>query len=98
MISGDDNFIVIVWDINDNYKIKQEINTKYEDNINSCLLLFSYLLNDDYIITSTISNNTFASKSATKIYSLNTGKYIDFIRGGNFFEIYYLLSWFNKSK
>ena len=98
LISGDDNFIVIVWDINDNYKIKQEINTKYEDNNNSCLLLFSYLLNDDYIITSTISNNTFASKSATKIYSLNTGKYIDFIRGGNFFEIYYLLSWFNKKE
>ena len=40
LISADESHIVIVWDILDNYSIKYTIDTKYNDVIYSCLLVF----------------------------------------------------------
>ena len=41
LISADDDKIVIIWDINNNYKIKHKIKTNYGNDIYSCLLFFN---------------------------------------------------------
>ena len=97
LISGDDNKIVIIWNITNNYDIKYLIDTKYGDNIYSCLLIFPLNYNDNYIITSTYNKSDDNDKSATKIYSLNNGKFIKYINNTNNNHIYYLLSWYNKN-
>ena len=73
LISADDNKIVIIWDITNNYNIKYQIKTQYDNYILSCLLVFFHNNNDNYIITSTKSKSNDNDKSATKIYSLNNG-------------------------
>ena len=96
LISGDDNKIVIIWDITNNYNIKYQIDTKYGGNIYSCLLIFPHNNNDNYIITSTFNYTSDDNdKSATKIYSLNNGQFIKYINN-NKNSIFYLLSWYNK--
>ena len=74
LISGDDNKIVIIWDITNNYNIKYQIDTKYNGSIYSCLLIFPDNIDDNYIITSTYNISLDIDKSATKIYSLNNGQ------------------------
>ena len=99
LISGDDNKIVIIWDITDNYNIKYKIDTKYEHNIYSCLLVFPHSTinnNNNYIITSTYNQSDDNEKSATKIYSLENGQFIRYITNTNNNIIYYLLYWHNK--
>ena len=96
LISGDDDTIVIVWDITDNYKILHKIETKYGDFIYSCLILFPHNIENNYFITSTYNDSDELEKSATKIYSLNTGKLIKYIKYSNYNAVYYLLSWHNK--
>ena len=64
--------------------------------MSSCLLLFPPNINDNYIITSSNSISNNIDKSATKIYSLNNGKYFKYIKGSNNYYICYLLSWHNK--
>jgi len=96
LISGDYNKIVIIWDITNNYNIKYRIDTKYGDNIYSCLLIFPNNNNDNYIITSTFNKTDDNDKSATKIFSLNNGQFIKYINNSNQNAIYYLLSWYNK--
>ena len=96
LISADDDRIVIIWDITNNYNIKYKINTNYEDDISSNLLMFPLNIKDNYIITSSnaISNNIY--ESAIKIYSLNNGNFLKYIPGSNNNYICYLLSWYNK--
>ena len=96
LVSGDDNKIVIIWDITNNYNIKYQIDTKYGDIIYSCLLIFPHNIDDNYIITSTYNQTDDNDKSATKIYSLNNGQFIKYIKNTNNTVIYYLLSWYNK--
>ena len=96
LISGDNNKIVIIWDITNNYIIKYQIDTKYENSIYSCLLLFPHNIDDNYIITSTTSTSNIIDKSSSKIYSLNNGKFIKYINNTKKNSIYYLLSWYNK--
>ena len=97
LISGDDNKIVIIWDITNNYNIKYEIDTKYKDDIYSCLLIFPHNINDNYIITSTTNKSYNMDESSTKIYSLNNGKFIKYINNTTDNAINYLLSWYNKN-
>jgi len=92
LISSDINKIVIIWDITNNYNIKYQINTTYDSSICSCLLVFPYNNNDNYIITSTLSTSNDNDKSAIKIYSLNNGNFIKYISNTNKIDIYYLLS------
>ena len=97
LISADDNHIVIVWDLLDNYEIKQKIDTNYEDDIYSCLIFINKNNYDEnYIITSTYCTSSDIQNSATKIYSLENGEYIFYIKESNFDNIYYLLLWYNK--
>jgi len=96
LISADENKIVIIWDITNNYNIKYQINTKYNDNIYSCLLVFPHNNKDNYIVTSTESKSINNDESATKIYSLNNGNFIKYIKNSNHNKINYLLPWNNK--
>ena len=95
LISADENKIVIIWDITNNYNILYNINTNYGYYIYSCLLIFSNNDNNNYIITSTNKTSNDIDKSSTKIYSLNNGKFIKYINNSNKYNIYYLLSWYN---
>ena len=96
LISADDDKIVIIWDITDNYNIKHKIKTNYGDNIYSCLLIFPHNIDDNYIITSSYNQSGNDEDSATKLYSLNNGNFIKYINNTNINKIYYLLSWYNK--
>ena len=96
LISADDNKIVIIWDVTDNYNMKQQIETKYENNIYSCLLIFPHYDSNDYIITSTYHDSDNIQNSSSKIYSLNYGRYLNYLINSNYNPIYYLLSWYNK--
>ena len=95
LISADDNKIVIVWDLLNNYQKKQQIDTNYEDDIYSCALFFNKNTGKNYIITSTYSTSSDITNSATKLYSLATGEFGYYIKESNFDNIYYLLIWYN---
>ena len=96
LISADDNKIVIVWDIINNYSKKQIIDTSYEDDIYSCVLFFNKNTERNYIVTSSYSTSSDITNSATKLYSLATGEYAYYIKESNFDNIYYLLIWYNQ--
>jgi len=96
LISADKDYIIIIWDITNNYNNKYHIDTKYNDEIYSGLLVFPHNNNDNYIITSTQSTSNDNDKSASKIYSLNSGNLIKYINNTNDINIVYLLSWYNK--
>ena len=96
LISGDGNKIVIIWDITNNFNIKYQIDTKYGQNIYSCLLIFPHNFDDNYIITSTWHTSDDIDNSSTKIYSLTNGQFIKYINNTNNIAIYYLLLWYNK--
>ena len=94
LISADHNYLVIVWDITNNYNIKHKIETEYYDIIYSCLLVFPDNNDDNFILTSTISNSEEEEQSFVKVYSLNNGEFVKYIDNN---EIYYLLSWYDKN-
>ena len=94
LISADHNYIVIVWDITNNYNKKKIIETEYDDIIYSCLLVFPDNNDDNFIITSTISTSDEDEQSLVKVYSLNNGEFVKNIDNN---EIYYLLSWYDKN-
>ena len=101
LISADNDKIVIIWDINNNYIIKHKIKTNYGDSIYSCLLLFNVKDGqnnyNDYIITSTFNYSGNDEDSATKVYSFEDGKFIKNINKTNNIAIYYLLPWNNNN-
>ena len=97
LISADDDKRVIIWDITNDYNIKCNIDTKYGENIYSCLLVFPNNIIDNYIITSSFNRSENDEESSTKIYLLNDeGKFFKYINKSNKIAIYYLLSWYNK--
>ena len=103
LISSDEAGIVNVWDISNNFNIKNTIDTKYNDIIYSCLLVFTSNNenlnnnNEGYIITSTYGISDDNEKSGTKIYSMeNNGEFVNYISNTNNSSVYYLLSWYNK--
>jgi len=100
LISADNNGLVIIWDITNEYNIIYQIDTYYitdednDTNINSCLLLF--IKNNNYIITSTGNISDDNNKSATKVYSLDDGKFIKYINNTKDLKVCYLLYWYNN--
>ena len=98
LISADDDKIVIKWDITNNFNIKHKINTNYDNNIYSCLLIFPKNSEDNYIITSTYNDSGKDEDSASKLYSFNIGNQIKYFNNSNNNHIYYLMSWYNKMK
>lgn len=96
LISADEDKMVILWYINDNYNIKYKIDTEYASNIYSCLLVFTNYENGNFIITSTDCTVKDINKSASKIYSLQNGQLIKKIQNTNNLKIFYLILWHHK--
>jgi WD40 repeat protein len=97
LISSDDNRTVIVWHITKNYKPLHIIDTKYSGVSYSCLLAFPSNLDKSFILTSTKHYSYENEKSATKIFSLEDGKFIKYIKDSNNYQVIYLLPWINKN-
>ena len=96
LISADDNQIIIIWDISKDYRIKNCINTNYDEQIFSCILFFGQFIDENYIITSTYSISDNNEISSSKIYSFSDGKFIKYLFNTNSESIYCLISWFNS--
>jgi len=97
LISSDDNRTVIVWHITKNYKLLHNIDTKYSGVSYGCFLAFPPNTDKSFILTSTKHYSYDDEKSATKIFSLNDGQFIKYIKDSNNYQVIYLLSWINKN-
>ena len=92
LTSADEDYILIVWDVTNDYKIKHKIDVN--GNIYSSLIIFHN--NNQYIVTSTNSTSYDKYKAATKLYSLYDGEFIRLIKDTNYYYVQYLLPWLNK--
>ena len=97
ILSVDIKGILIIWDINDNFKLKYKINTNVYV-IYSSIILFNEIDLENYIITSNSFVSKFENSAYSKIYSLKTGKFIKNINHTNTNSTYYITSFYNKSK
>lgn len=91
LISVDDNKVLQVWDLSNNFKIKQTLNLMYKS-IYSAIMIFDSL--NDYIITSTFNNQNLA-EDFTKIFNLEDGKFLRNISSKLPSKSHYLLPWKN---
>lgn len=94
LISADKSNLVIIWDISNNYKISQKIQTDYKDYILSCLLIFNI-----EISSSKVYNYIVISCSCigfTKLYSFDTNLFLKNIQNTEYNFTNYLLLWKNK--
>ena len=90
LITKDQNKMVTLWDIDNDFKILYEIKSGYNGKIYSSLLVFG--INDkNYLLTSSNSTNDYIKK-----YDFESGKFIENINKTNNNYTYYLLYWFNK--
>ena len=96
ILSADIKGILIIWDINNNFKIKHKINTK-EHVIFSSIILFNFNEINNYIITSNNNNSENDNHNYSKIYSLSNGKFLKNIVNTNTNKTYYLLTWYDKN-
>lgn len=87
LISADENYIIIIWDITNNYTIAQTIECLVHGGIYSCLLIFPRKETITYIVASSIGIESEEKKSLikNKIFL----KYAS--------HSYYLLSWYNEN-
>ena len=97
ILSVDIKGILIIWNINENFKIKYKINTNVYV-IYSSIILFNSPEDDNYIITSNSFVSDFENSAYTKIYSLSTGKFIKNINNTNSNSTYYITFWYDESK
>ena len=104
LISSDEMGIIFIWDISDSYRKLFTLNTKYNDIIYSCLLIFTgdnsenenNVNHNGYIVTSTYDISKENQNSATKVYSMQNGEFINYIKNTNANSVFYLLSWINQ--
>ena len=106
LISSDEMGIIFIWDISNLYKKLFTLNTKYNDIIYSCLMVFTgdNYVNENsnnekrngYIVTSTYDISKENQYSATKVYSMENGEFINYVKNTNSCSVFYLLSWVNK--
>lgn len=98
ILSADIKGILIIWDINNNFKIKHKFNTK-EHVIYSSIILFNANNNkNNYIITSNSYKSSDENIAYSKIYSLSNGKFINNINYTNSNVTYYIIPWHDKVK
>ena len=97
ILSVDIKGILIIWDINNNFKIKHKINTNVYV-IYSSIIIFNIFDGGNYIITSNSFVSDYDNSAFTKIYSLKTGKFIKNINSTNSNSTYYITLWYDSSK
>ena len=89
LLTADENKLVTLWDLSDNFKILYEIKSGHSGKIYSGLLVFGINGKNMLLIPSRTTGEY------TKIYDLETGKYINNLYKTNNNPTYYLLYWFN---
>ena len=92
LLSIDDDKILNVWDLSNNFNQKQTLKLNYK-NIFSAILIFEI---NDYIITSTYNQDNL-SEDFTKIFFFDNGKFVRNIPKTNINKTYYLLEWNNPN-
>ena len=93
ILSCDDNKLVIIWDIQNNYNKKYTFYSKYKGFISDGLLLFNINKND-YIILSSNKENEYST-----VYEFsNNAPLIKKIYETNKNETYYMIYWLYKNK
>lgn len=103
LISADELKIIYVWDLTNNYDRQEISNTRYRDQIYSCLIVFNIgPENKDFIITSTISVCEPSSKShyeenSTKKYNLGDKSYEGILIDTFCNKTFYLIHWKNDT-
>ena len=93
LISIDNDKIMNIWDLSNNYNIKQTLELNYSNFFNAILIFDK---DKDYIITSTNSIENLA-EDYTKIFSFDSGKLIRNIHKTNMNETNYTLDWKNSN-
>ena len=89
LMSIDDDKLIKIWDLSNNFSLKQSLKLYY-NNIYSSILIFDN--KNDYIITSTFLNVNL-SEDYTKIFSFDGCRFIRNIPSTNLNKTYYLLKW-----
>ena len=97
ILSVDIKGILIIWDVNDDFKLKYKINTN-EYVIYSSVILFNIINGENYIITSNSYVSEHENSAYSKLYSLKTGKFVRNINHTNSNGTYYITHWCNPSK
>ena len=93
ILSCDNNKLVIVWDIQNNFNKKYIIQVKYSGNISDALLLFN-IFNNNYILISSNNNIEFS-----KLYEFKSNTpFIRNIYGTNQNNIFFMIPWQYKNK
>lgn len=93
IISSDMSGFVFIWNINLSYDLQYKIETKYQNYIYSCLILFN-INKFNFVITSTLGrfNNRI---DFSRLYLLSNGKYFKNIYGTNHNNTTYIIPWYN---
>lgn len=91
LLSIDDNKVLNIWDLSNNYNIKQTLKLNYK-NIYSAILIFDN--KNDYIITSTYNKENLA-EDFTKIFLFENSKFVRNIPDTSINKTYFLLEWNN---
>ena len=90
LLTADENKMVTLWDITNDYKLLYDIKPGYSGKIYSSLLVFG-INEKNYLFTSSTGTSEY-----TKKYNLETGKFIENINKTNSNYTYYLIYWFNN--
>ena len=93
LLSIDDDKNINIWDLSNNFNLKQNLKLEY-NNIYSSILIFDN--RNDYIITSTYNKENLA-EDYTKIFYFENGKFIRDIPDTSKNATYYLLEWNNPN-
>jgi len=93
LLSIDDDKVVNVWDLSNNFNLKQTLKLKYKTLFSSILIFDTQ---NDYIITSTYNNENLA-EDFTKIFLFENGKFVRNIPDTSINKTYYLLEWVNPN-
>ena len=93
ILSCDNNKLVIIWDIQNNYNKKYSLQVKYSGHISDALLLFN-IFNKNYILLSSNNNIEFS-----KLYEFTSNTpFIRNIYGTNQNNIFFMIPWQYKNK
>lgn len=90
LLTADENKLVTLWDIQNEFKIIYDIKPGYSGKIYSSLLVFG-VNEKNYLVTCSTGSSDYSKK-----YNFESGKFIENINKTNSNYTYYLLYWFNK--
>ena len=93
LLSIDDEKIINIWDLSNNYNLKQTLKLNYK-NIYSAIMVFEK--ENDFIVTSTYNNDNLY-EDFTKIFFFENGRFVRNIPHTNINQTYYLLEWVNPN-